>query len=127
MSTNLVASIGCHALLTICPLLLASDYFHLPIDDEPQAEDQESTLPPHTKHISWASAGDILEARAHEAESHRSTHGTSAKQKQQRAAIAEILAQSDLYKILGVPRDKTIDKMDLRRAYLARSKACHPE
>ncbi|EIM90828.1 DnaJ-domain-containing protein [Stereum hirsutum FP-91666 SS1] len=105
----------------------ASDYFYLPIDDEPQTEGQESSLPPHARHISWASADDILEARAQEAESHRSAHAFSAKQKQQQAAIAEILAQSDLYKILGVPRAKSIDKMDLRRAYLARSKACHPD
>jgi hypothetical protein len=41
--------------------------------------------------------------------------------------IAEILEQKDLYKILGLSRETASDKMELRRAYLSRSRACHPE
>ncbi|KIJ66761.1 hypothetical protein HYDPIDRAFT_174127 [Hydnomerulius pinastri MD-312] len=39
----------------------------------------------------------------------------------------EVLSSNDLYHILGVPRSPTIDRLTLRRAYLSRSKACHPD
>ncbi|KAF8463518.1 hypothetical protein BDZ91DRAFT_796377 [Kalaharituber pfeilii] len=39
--------------------------------------------------------------------------------------IEDILREEDLYKILGAPRDST--PAELRRAYLDRSKICHPD
>ncbi|CDO76504.1 hypothetical protein BN946_scf184361.g3 [Trametes cinnabarina] len=44
-----------------------------------------------------------------------------------KAVINEILAQNDCYAVLGISRSSRIDKSTLRRAYLARSKACHPD
>lgn len=41
--------------------------------------------------------------------------------------ICEVLSTNDLYHILGVPCSPAIDRLALRRAYLSRSKACHPE
>jgi hypothetical protein len=42
--------------------------------------------------------------------------------------VKTVLENDDLYQILGVPRHAgALDKMMLRRAYLARSRACHPE
>ncbi|KAH7884596.1 DnaJ-domain-containing protein [Phlebopus sp. FC_14] len=41
--------------------------------------------------------------------------------------IHQVLSSDDLYHILGVPRAPAIDRLTLRRAYLARSKACHPD
>jgi hypothetical protein len=42
--------------------------------------------------------------------------------------MAQILKENqDLYRVLGVERSSLHDKMALRRAYLARSKVCHPE
>jgi hypothetical protein len=41
--------------------------------------------------------------------------------------ICEVLSTNDLYHILGVSRSPAIDRLTLRRAYLSRSKACHPE
>ena len=41
--------------------------------------------------------------------------------------ICEVLSTNDLYHILGVSRSPVIDRLTLRRAYLSRSKACHPE
>ena len=41
--------------------------------------------------------------------------------------ICEVLSTNDLYHILGVARSPAIDRLTLRRAYLSRSKACHPE
>ncbi|KAF8121827.1 hypothetical protein EV363DRAFT_1184303, partial [Boletus edulis] len=39
----------------------------------------------------------------------------------------EVLSTNDLYHILGVSRSPVIDRLTLRRAYLSRSKACHPD
>ena len=44
-----------------------------------------------------------------------------------RAVIKEILAEDDLYKVLGINRASPADRLTLRRAYLSRSKSCHPE
>jgi len=41
--------------------------------------------------------------------------------------IADILKQNDLYDILGLSRAAASDKIELRRAYLSRSRACHPD
>jgi curved DNA-binding protein CbpA len=38
-----------------------------------------------------------------------------------------VLSTNDLYHILGVSRSPAIDRLTLRRAYLSRSKACHPD
>lgn len=101
----------------------ASDYFYLPIDDE---QVEEEPLPPHSKHIQWDEDQDSSRSSSC---SSSSSHAKPSKQRQRqrRAAIAEILAQNDLYKILGVQRGQNLDKMELRRAYIARSKACHPD
>ena len=45
----------------------------------------------------------------------------------QNRVICEVLFTNDLYQILGVPRSPAIDRLTLRRAYLSRSRACHPE
>ncbi|EAU85634.2 hypothetical protein CC1G_06347 [Coprinopsis cinerea okayama7 len=41
--------------------------------------------------------------------------------------ITTVINENDLYSILGVPNSPTLDKMTLRRAYLSRSRACHPD
>ena len=41
--------------------------------------------------------------------------------------ICEVLSTNDFYHILGITRAPAIDRLTLRRAYLSRSKACHPE
>ncbi|TFK20703.1 DnaJ-domain-containing protein [Coprinopsis marcescibilis] len=41
--------------------------------------------------------------------------------------ISSVIQDNNLYSILGVPNLPTLDKMTLRRAYLSRSKACHPD
>jgi len=43
------------------------------------------------------------------------------------ATVNEILAKDDLYEILGISKQPILDKIALRRAYLSRSKACHPD
>ena len=41
--------------------------------------------------------------------------------------ICNVLSSNDLYYILGIPRSSAVDGLTLRRAYLSRSKVCHPE
>lgn len=43
------------------------------------------------------------------------------------ATIDRILALDDLYEVLGLQKSPKIDAATLRRAYLLRSRACHPE
>ncbi|KII84448.1 hypothetical protein PLICRDRAFT_46354 [Plicaturopsis crispa FD-325 SS-3] len=93
----------------------ASSYFHLPID-----EDEDEDQPSH-KHIQWTPNAT-------------STHSTqfpssssSIPFKERQAAMNEVLSNDDLYRVLGIQRSKNLDKLALRRAYLRRSKACHPD
>lgn len=39
----------------------------------------------------------------------------------------QVLLNDDLYEILGISKSSSLDKIALRRAYLSRSRACHPE
>lgn len=55
------------------------------------------------------------------------TGESSLSQSEQLRIVKSVISNNCLYDILGVPKAPTIDKMTLRRAYLARSKACHPE
>ncbi|EKM57819.1 uncharacterized protein PHACADRAFT_89464 [Phanerochaete carnosa HHB-10118-sp] len=48
-------------------------------------------------------------------------------QKPKHPVIEEILSKNDLYEILGVSRKSALDRLVLRRAYLSRSRACHPD
>lgn len=41
--------------------------------------------------------------------------------------LKSVLSTNCLYEILGVPKDSSLERITLRRAYLARSRACHPE
>ncbi|TFY73021.1 hypothetical protein EWM64_g10991, partial [Hericium alpestre] len=110
--------------------VLSSDYFYLPIDDEPPLVDtcqdaSSSTQPPSRRPITWdscANADEILSAHTNDRPSR-----TTAKHKERRADIDAILAENDLYKILDIAFAPQLDKLELRRAYLSRSKACHPD
>ncbi|KAI0366321.1 DnaJ-domain-containing protein [Pilatotrama ljubarskyi] len=115
----------------------ASSYFHLPIDeDEALLEEQDSPAPPYTKHLPWLSpdATDSDDSDTSSTPSGSSSPGPSQHRagpppppKRSKAVICEILAQNDCYAVLGISRSSRIDKAALRRAYLARSKACHPD
>ena len=115
----------------------ASSYFHLPIDEE---EDEDDFIPPSTRHISWDSSDTTLidpdtPSSIPSFPSTTSKSGTSdpretppqAPSAKNKAVINEILTQDDCYAVLGISRSSRIDKLTLRRAYLARSKSCHPE
>ncbi|KZT73481.1 DnaJ-domain-containing protein [Daedalea quercina L-15889] len=106
----------------------ATSYFHLPIE-----EDEVDF--PTSRHIAWTPSADSTDSDDSDSgtPSAPSTSAASSSRSKlkgnpkEKAIIQEILAQNDLYRILGVQRNSRMDKMALRRAYLARSKACHPD
>ncbi|KAH8100122.1 DnaJ-domain-containing protein [Cristinia sonorae] len=107
----------------------ASSYFYLPIDDVSEDEDFG------TKHISWESSnGDGQDSDDSDASwSSSSTFSPNdppefpSRCKRTNSVIEEVLAEDDLYKVLGVSKTANLDRLTLRRAYLMRSKACHPD
>ncbi|GBE88484.1 hypothetical protein SCP_1303000 [Sparassis crispa] len=108
---------------------LSSSYFHLPIDEDEDGAHAESS-----KHISWAPADDLdsdsdgsLPSSSSSSSLHSQYGPTPPPARTNKAVINQILNENDLYRILGISRTARIDKLSLRRAYLARSKACHPD
>ncbi|KAI1797463.1 DnaJ-domain-containing protein [Ganoderma leucocontextum] len=113
--------------------LPASTFFHLPIEDD---EDDDDLLPANTKHISWvppdatlvdSDASSSSSASSSTASPSKPPHPRHRSPPKNKALINEILAHEDCYAVLGISRSTRIDKLTLRRAYLARSKACHPD
>lgn len=111
---------------------IASTYFHLPIEEDEDLLD-EDFIPPNTKHISWVPT-DATDTAVSSPPSPSSVAGPSKPRERPpdanvktKAVINDILAQDDCYAVLGISRSSRIDKLTLRRAYLARSRACHPE
>ncbi|KAJ6494664.1 DnaJ domain-containing protein [Mycena vitilis] len=100
-------------------LSTATSYFHLPVDDQ---EDNDINQY-ERKYITW-----VADPSGHPPSS-SSTPPTppSIPSAERTAALNEVLAHEDLYLILGVSKSDKLDKMALRRAYLTRSKACHPD
>ncbi|PPQ91024.1 hypothetical protein CVT25_013949 [Psilocybe cyanescens] len=99
-------------------LSTASTYFHLPIDEE-EDEDIEKY---ERKYLTWVAepSGSSIK-RDHTTHSNHDSDGRGA------AVVRAVLENDDLYDILGVAKSATLDKMTLRRAYLSRSRACHPD
>ncbi|KAH9999234.1 hypothetical protein BJV74DRAFT_883037 [Russula compacta] len=106
----------------------ALTYFYLPIDDEPHlSEPSTSTIScSYTRSLLWD--GSEESSTDHSDDSLTPSSPTTSRSRQQRQQeIADILEQKDLYHILGLSRAAASDKMELRRAYLSRSRACHPD
>ncbi|KAF8962702.1 hypothetical protein BDZ97DRAFT_1939710 [Flammula alnicola] len=100
-----------------------STYFHLPIDEE-EDEDIENY---ERKFLTWVaepSGSSTKRSTDGPSSPHSNNHDTD---ERVAAVVKAVLANDDLYQILGVDKHATLDKMALRRAYLSRSKACHPD
>lgn len=97
----------------------ASTYFHLPVDEQ---EDKEINGY-QRKYITWD--GDLSAGSS--STPSIPTPPPPLPSKARPPALDEVLANEDLYGILGVSKSDNLDKSTLRRAYLLRSKACHPE
>ncbi|KAI0774986.1 hypothetical protein BD413DRAFT_689403 [Trametes elegans] len=115
----------------------ASTYFYLPIDEDDGLLERDPRASPYTtKHLPWISPdptdSDDSDAssspsRSSTPVSHPTRAGPAPPPRKSKTVISEILAQNDCYAVLGISRSARTDKASLRRAYLARSKACHPD
>ncbi|GJE85580.1 DnaJ domain-containing protein [Phanerochaete sordida] len=119
----------------------ASSYFYLPIDDEKAEDDdwlfqQGSSSKPHM--LSWGqdesehpgindSSDFSCSSASSSSSSLASEFDNTPPPRPKHPVIEEILSKNDLYEILGVSRKAALDRLALRRAYLSRSKACHPD
>ncbi|KZP27333.1 DnaJ-domain-containing protein [Athelia psychrophila] len=110
----------------------ATSYFHLPIEEED--DDDDDGLPFYPKNISWqpisassSSMSSPSHSRSSSSSSSSASSSTNPGPDRRAATMNEVLAKNDLYDILGISRKATLDKNTLRRAYLSRSKACHPD
>ncbi len=114
-------------------LPLATSYFYyLPVDDDPS----EPSDPTSGCSLTWPL--ELKESESSEFSFSSASSSSSSlssdfsplpppKPTRTHAVIEEILAQNDLYLILGLSRTSDLDRLTLRRAYLSRSRACHPE
>ncbi|KAJ3569703.1 hypothetical protein NP233_g4872 [Leucocoprinus birnbaumii] len=101
----------------------ASTYFHLPIDEE-EDKDIEGY---ERKYLTWV-AEPSTPADAPSASSSQSPPPPDPSSEAERLeTLKSVLSTNDLYEILGVPKESSLEKVTLRRAYLARSRACHPD
>lgn len=96
----------------------ATSYFYLPIEEE---EDKDF-IATSSRRITWSPSIPTNKAWAGSkpSPSYYPSHDPS-------RVVDEVLYHDDLYKILGVTRTSRLDKTTLRRAYLARSRECHPD
>ena len=110
----------------------ASNYFYLPIEDEGAPTDEDDQIPAHSRHIDSKSAYEPEPSSPCDSppppvdRHHGNGPGATGHEPEHEPVIAQILAQDDLYAVLGLARGSA-DASELRRAYLARTKMCHPE
>jgi len=104
----------------------ASAYFYLPIDDESH-QDDPSTPSSYTRSLSWDGSEESSTDHSDDSFTRPASPITRGSRHRRQQEIADILEQKDLYNILGLSHTPAPDKMELRRAYLSRSRACHPE
>jgi len=105
------------------PVLIAypaSSYFHLPIDEE---EDRDIDNY-QRKRLTWVAEPSEC---SYSMGRQYTNHDCGGPASQDTTVIRGVLATDDLYQILSVSKSATLDKLTLRRAYLSRSKSCHPD
>lgn len=107
--------------LKFLTLSTASTYFYLPIDEEEDADIENY----QRKYLTWKAEPSGSSNSTQNPNTFLSTSSTFSKDRTD--ILHTVLSSHDLYAILGVPKSASLDKMSLRRAYLARSKECHPE
>ena len=105
----------------------ASTYFFLPVDDDEPHLGDPSTSCSYTRSLSWDGSEGSSTDHSDDSPTRPASPITSRSRHRRQQEIAAILEQKDLYSILGLSRAAAPDKMELRRAYLSRSRACHPE
>lgn len=101
----------------------ASTYFHLPID-----EDEDKDIENYErKYLTWVAEPSASENLPSTSSGQSQPHSDTSSETDQPETLKTVLSTNCLYEILGVPKYSSLDKITLRRAYLARSRACHPD
>lgn len=100
----------------------ASSLFHLRATD--YEHNATYNVPIHPKHIAWSPQPYSPAQEQKSCDNLKSLPNHDAFYTPE---ILQVLSSDDLYCILGIPRSKTIDRVAIRRAYLSRSRACHPD
>ncbi|KAJ7158909.1 hypothetical protein C8R46DRAFT_404389 [Mycena filopes] len=95
----------------------ASTYFHLPVDEQEDKDINDY----ERKFITWD--GDL--AAGSSSPSPRTPTPPLSSSNERTSALNEVLASEDLYTILGVSKSDNLPA--IRRAYLLRSRSCHPD
>ncbi|KAF5367441.1 hypothetical protein D9758_003804 [Tetrapyrgos nigripes] len=99
----------------------ASTYFHLPVDEDEDKDIQSY----QRKYLTWrtgTSTSSPSQTSPH-IQQDSDPHFDTAKNE----ILEHVLASEDLYKVLGISETANLDRVSLRRAYLLRSRACHPD
>jgi curved DNA-binding protein CbpA len=103
----------------------ATTFFHLPIDEEEDKEIEGY----QRRYLTWTTSGlpstSSKSSSFHNEETDSEVHSQA--EEERTKTVNAILENDDLYEVLGVDKSKATDKLTLRRAYLIRSKACHPD
>ena len=114
-------------------LSTATTYFSLPVEDDVEESDLVSSSKPPSPSPPEQTSYDESDFTFSSASTSTSSLASDYEKPpplqppKSHIVIDEILSQNDLYQILGVSRSSRIDRLVLRRAYLSRSRACHPE
>ncbi|KIY44118.1 DnaJ-domain-containing protein [Fistulina hepatica ATCC 64428] len=108
-------------------LSTASSYFHLPVDEQEDQDIQSF----QRRYLTWGTSipsnADAGPSSRHASYPHPNTPCTSDVSEGRDSVLQVVLSNDDLYTVLGVSRTEVLDKVALRRAYLARSRLCHPD
>ena len=116
-------------------IISARTYFHIPVDEQEVAEIE----PDEKKYITWVSKSQEPSSSSTPSDSESSTQRPVSTpppiscnpdptgNPNATVILNQVLETDNLYEILGVSNSATLDRLTLRRAYLSRSRACHPE
>ncbi|KIK62376.1 hypothetical protein GYMLUDRAFT_41807 [Collybiopsis luxurians FD-317 M1] len=101
----------------------ATTFFHLPVDEEEDKDIQAWSR----KYLTWSSSELPTPPSTYPLHPESDSEAVSRAEEERNKTVSAILENDDLYEVLGVEKSKALDKLALRRAYLLRSRACHPD
>ncbi|KAJ4479967.1 hypothetical protein J3R30DRAFT_3669743 [Lentinula aciculospora] len=115
-----------YALATgISEIISPTNLFHLPVDEEEDKDIEDY----QRKYLTWSpkQLSESSKPLSFDEPDLYTRSLWSHAEEERNQTVDAILQNDDLYEVLGVEKSKALDKLTLRRAYLGRSKACHPD
>ncbi|KAJ3744204.1 DnaJ domain-containing protein [Lentinula detonsa] len=104
-------------------LSTVTNLFYLPVDEEEDKDIEDY----QRKYLTWTSDQPSRSSKLLTLDEPDSNARRSRAEEERNQTVNDILQNEDLYEVLGVDKSKTLDKLTLRKAYLVRSKSCHPD